>query len=43
MRYSDIQLARSLAESPYPLAWFENYTSAIYERIKQLRNEGENQ
>jgi hypothetical protein len=40
MRYSDIQLARSLAESPYPLAWFENYPNAIYRLIKTLRNEG---
>jgi hypothetical protein len=30
-------LARTLAASPYPLAWFEAYPSVIYKLIKQLR------
>lgn len=33
-------IARTMAKSRYPLAWFENYPSAIYQLIKTLRNEG---
>jgi hypothetical protein len=40
MSFMEQQVARTLARSKYPLAWFENYPNAIYERIKTLRNEG---
>ena len=32
-------IARTMARSKYPLAWFEAYPSELFEKIKQLREE----
>lgn len=32
-------IARTMARSEYPLAWFEGYPSELFEKIKQLREE----
>lgn len=40
MSLMEQQVARTLARSKDPLAWFENRPSAIYQLIKTLRNEG---
>jgi hypothetical protein len=36
-------IARTMARSKYPLAWFENYPKRIYEQIKNERRNHENQ
>jgi hypothetical protein len=43
MSLMEQQVARTLDRSKYPLAWFENCPSVIYERIKQLRGRKENE
>ena len=35
-RYEDA-IARTMAQSEYPLAWFEGYPRVLFEKIKQLR------
>lgn len=32
-------IARTMARSKYPLAWFEGYPSELFGKIKQLRRE----
>lgn len=35
-RYEDA-IARTMARSKYPLAWFEVYPRVLFEKIKRLR------
>jgi hypothetical protein len=34
-------IARTMARSKYPLAWFENYPTEIFRLVKQIRNNHE--
>jgi hypothetical protein len=36
-------IARTMARSHYPLAWFEAYPRELFEKIKQLRREYRNE
>ena len=36
-------IARTMAQSEYPLAWFEGYPRVLFEKIKQLRESDGNE
>jgi len=41
-RWED-SIARTMARSEYPLAWFEGYPRVLFEKIKQLREDDGNE